>query len=126
MNIYESINSFNFKTGNKTMTEELVEMETASVEEESPNVAVNLPYNASLSFNFEPSLEPTHGEFTDLDDLDDTVKADPFADSVVPAPVDPDAEPVEAEDEEEEKEEGDIETVTDSDEARFLTLQDLM
>lgn len=119
-NIYESIMSFKTSSSKKTFTEELGDLN-------APNVSVNLPLNAGLSFNFVPNMEGTKGEFTDLMDLDDTVKVDPFADSIIPNPEDPDAEEVEEDDIEEVKEDdSDIETTTDSDEARFLTLQDLM
>lgn len=120
MSIYESIQSFNFSSRSKSIAEGLDVQE-----QEAPNVSVNLPLNAGLSFNFVPNMETTQGEFTDIDDLEDTVKADPFSDSIIPNPEDPDAEEVKDEDEINPEEE-DIETVTDSDEARFLTLQDLM
>ena len=88
---------------------------------DAPSIAVNLPVDAGVTFNFvQPELDKPKGEFTDLvDDLDGTVKADPFNDTAVPNPEDPDAE-----DFTDELEEG--ETATDQDEARFLTLQDLM
>lgn len=76
-----------------------------------PNLAINLPTDCNIELNLVPDLG-TGGEFTtELEDENpDTVKSDPF-DTSLTDPRDP--SDILADDE-------------DEDEARYLTLQDLM
>lgn len=82
-------------------------------ESSNPEVSLSIPANAKLAINIEPDLT-TSGEFTDLEDEEDTVKSDPFGMSTYTNPGDIDDTLADEADE------------VEAQETRYITLDDLM